>query len=304
MKKLIGFIIVLGVLFGVIYIYQKPISEFFYTKFVLDKIEISTLEPNTYYRPKDYNYIQITNDFHVKGKQQLLNVYYTIVNSGMEDFTFMCEKEYTSCIGDINEISKDQNVLSSINSFVHPYNSFSSLETQYDNIGQVKIHVNKLYSKEDIETVEAKKKEILSKLKIKDSMSDRDKIKVIHDYIINNTKYDKDRSDKKIVNYKSDSAYGPIIQGYGLCGGYTDSMALFLDYYNIPSFKVISENHIWNAVYVENKWLHLDLTWDDPITSSGKDVLEYTFFLISTKELKSVEKEQHIYNPNYFREIA
>ena len=139
---------------------------------------------------------------------------------------------------------------------------------------------------------------------VKDSMSDKEKIKAIHDYIINNTKYDSDRSDLKIVKYKSNIAYGPLIEGYGLCGGYTDAMALFLDYFNIPNFKIISENHVWNAVKINNKWYHLDLTWDDPVATSGKDVLEYTFFLINTKKLESLEKEQHIYDKNVFKEIA
>ena len=81
-------------------------------------------------------------------------------------------------------------------------------------------------------------------------------------------------------------------------------MALFLDYYKIPNFKIISENHIWNAVFVDNKWYHLDLTWDDPVSNNGKDVLEYTFFLISSDELNDIEKEQHVFDKEVFSEIA
>ena len=95
-----------------------------------------------------------------------------------------------------------------------------------------------------------------------------------------------------------------MIEGYGLCGGYTDAMALFLDYYNIPNFKVITENHVWNVVKINDKWYHLDLTWDDPVASSGKDVLEHTFFLITTKKLEGIEKQQHIYDKAVFKEVA
>ena len=80
-------------------------------------------------------------------------------------------------------------------------------------------------------------------------------------------------------------------------------MKIFLDKFNIPNFKVSSENHIWNAVYVNNKWMHLDLTWDDPVTSTGEDILEYDYFLISTKELLEQEKEQHIFDYEIYPEL-
>ncbi len=80
-------------------------------------------------------------------------------------------------------------------------------------------------------------------------------------------------------------------------------MAIFLDLYNIPNFKVISENHIWNAVYINNKWLHLDLTWDDPVSKDGRNILDYTFFLISTNQLEKLERNQHQFDKNVFSEI-
>ena len=146
-------------------------------------------------------------------------------------------------------------------------------------------------------------KEIITK-QVKNTKDERDIIKIIHDYIINNTKYDSDKSDRNIEKYNSNIAYGPLLQGYGLCGGYTDAMAIFLDYYDIPNYKVISENHIWNAVYLNNKWYHLDLTWDDPVMKDGSNTLEYTFFLITTKELEEQATNQHIFNKSVFSEVA
>ena len=146
-------------------------------------------------------------------------------------------------------------------------------------------------------------KEIITK-QVKNTKDEREIIKIIHDYIINNTKYDSDKSDRNIEKYNSNIAYGPLLQGYGLCGGYTDAMAIFLDYYDIPNYKVISENHIWNAVYLNNKWYHLDLTWDDPVMKDGSNTLEYTFFLITTKELEGQATNQHIFNKSVFSEVA
>ena len=103
---------------------------------------------------------------------------------------------------------------------------------------------------------------------------------------------------------KLEAKYGPLIEGYGLCGGYSDAMSIFLDYYNIPNFKIISENHAWNAVKINNKWYHLDLTWDDPITTSGKDVLKHDYFLINTQKLYELESIQHNFDKEVFKEIA
>ena len=220
----------------------------------------------------------------------------------LSKFTFYCPSEYTSCIEDVIYFSNNQQLLSNINSFVHPYNSFNTIKTEYDNLGRVTLEISSSYDEEKIKAVNNKMQEIINN-EVKDETSPKEIIKIIHDYIINNTKYDKQRADNKIIKFDSTTAYGVLLEGYGLCGGYTDAMALFLDYYKIPNFKVVSENHIWNAVYLDGRWYHLDLTWDDPITSIGENSLEYTFFLISTYELEHLDTNQHIYDKNVFKEL-
>ena len=302
MKKVIGYCIFFLTFFLVVYSFREEIGNFIYKNFVLEDIQISEFEPNKYYRPVDYSYVQITDDFIAKDEQHLLNIYYTIVNAGADTFTFACDNEYKECLNDVGDLSNNQSVLSNINSFVHPFNGFSSVETTYDSLGRVEIKVNKAYSAGEIKLVEEKVQSIID-TKLKGITDQEAIIKKLHDYIIETTKYDTDRSDYNIVKYKSDLAYGPLLEGYGLCGGYTDTMALFLDYYNIPNFKVISETHVWNAVYINDEWRHLDLTWDDPVTTSGKDLIEYKFFLIDTISLFNIEKEEHNFDINVFKEL-
>lgn len=302
MKKFLTFLMIMTLL-GALYHYKEDINTFYVTHFSSTKRDTSLSYKNDYYRDFKYNYVSITNDFNVKDKKQLINIYYTIINSGIDEFTFYCTSEYKNCIRDVIDIAKDQEILSNINSFVHPYNSFSSIETKYDSLGKVVLKINKAYTPEQISETNKKVNEIISK-KIKNTTDKKEIIKIVHDYVINNSKYDSEKSDKSISKYASNIAYGPLIEGYGLCGGYTDSMAIFLDYYDIPNYKVISENHIWNAVYLDGKWYHLDLTWDDPVTSNGTEVLEYNFFLISTKELIELETNQHIFDKEVFSEVA
>ena len=79
-------------------------------------------------------------------------------------------------------------------------------------------------------------------------------------------------------------------------------MALFLDKMGIKNYKISSSSHIWNLVYIEGSWKHLDLTWDDPVLSNGGSTITDIFFLITTDELYSKNTSQHIFDENVFSE--
>ena len=60
---------------------------------------------NKYYRNNNYTFVQNTKDFVPYGYQDLLNIIYTILNSGWEQTTFYCPEEYEECIHDLDSIS-------------------------------------------------------------------------------------------------------------------------------------------------------------------------------------------------------
>ena len=300
MKKIVIFILFLFVVFFA-YQYRDNIYEIYYSYFVPIENKVSKIEKNKYYRDYDFSYAQNTSDFIPHNKKDIFNIYYTIVNSGVNEFTFFCPKDYETCIEDVNDLANDQNTISDINNFVHPYNSFKTLRTEVDTTGKVYVKIEKVYDDEMIIILNYKVDDII-KENITNDMNTTEKIRKIHDYIINNTKYDKERSDKKITQYKSDNAYGVLVENYGLCGGYTDAMMLFLERFNLPNYKIATENHVWNYVKVDNKWLHLDLTWDDPISESDKDILDHSYFLIDNDELKKLENDEHIYNADIYEQ--
>ena len=302
MKKYIV-LLFLVILFGFTFAFRKPLYNLYRSYFVKEEKEVTLTASNDYTRDYDFNYVKRTDDFTPSNYQDLLNIYYTVLNSGEEEFSFYCTDEYSECINDVDSLANNQKVLSTINNFVHPFNSFRHLETSYDDYGKVTLKIEHIYSNNDIKLINAKVEEIEKEI-WNSSMSNEDKIKEAHNYIINNSKYDKDRSDNNIVKYKSDTAYGSLLEGYSLCGGYTDAMELFLEDMGIKSYKISSENHVWNAVNLNNAWYHLDLTWDDPITTDGSDILEYNFFLITTSELSELEGEQHNYDKNVYSELA
>lgn len=280
---------------------KESINTLFNHYFSSNNPEVILDDVNKYYRDYDFLFVQNTNNFRPTNYQELLNVYYTVINAGKDSFTFYCDTNYENCIKDVDKIANDKVLLSDINNFVHPYNAFSNIETEYDTLGKITIKLTKSYTNNDINKINKKINELYPKLV--NNSNTLENIKSVHDYIINNAKYDSNRSDLRQDTYKSDIAYGPLFQGYAICGGYTDLMQLFLEKMNIKSYRVSSDTHIWNAVYINNKWYNLDLTWDDPVVSDGLDYLKHDYFLISTNELLEKEKTQHDFNKNVFIEV-
>lgn len=300
MKKLL-FLLFLVIILFISFQYNEEIVRFVVENYIQITKKNTTLENNAYASSTNFEFVQLTEDFTPQSKKDIINIYYTIINSGMENFSFYCPSNYKDCLDDVEDISDNQNLLSGINNYVPVFNSFKNIETEYDTLGKVVVRITHTYSeKEQKEIMEAMDK--IEQEVIRPEMSTEEKIKTIHDYIINHTKYDKDRSDNQIKQYKSDTAYGALIEHYAICGGYADAMKLFLDRFGIKNYKVASENHIWNLVYENNSWVHLDLTWDDPITDIGTDVIEYDYYMITTEELHQLETDQHIYNVEFYPE--
>lgn len=134
---------------------------------------------------------------------------------------------------------------------------------------------------------------------IRKDMSDDDKLLALHDYIINNTRYDVDKK-----NVSSYTALGPLYSGTAVCSGYADLMAIFISNLGLKNYKVTSSTHVWNAVLINGEWLHLDLTWDDPITKDSKiDTLQHDFFLVNTKKMQEFDTNDHKFNTLVYQEL-
>ena len=302
LKKILA---TLGLIFIFIGLFLMKKDDIFtiFNYYVLKENKVVTIgEKNEYQRDYDFTFVKNTNNFSPSNYQDILDIYYTVINAGKSNFTFYCPKEYTSCIDDIKTLANDQNTLSDINNYVHPYNGFSHIESEYDSLGRVTINIVRNYTEEDINLINKKIDELMPQL-TSNYNSLETNIKNVHDYIINNARYDSARSDNNVLTYKSDTAYGPLFQGYAICGGYTDLMQLFLERLNVKNFRVSSDNHIWNVLYINNTWKHLDLTWDDPVASDGKDYLEYNYFLIDTNQLLTLEQTQHNFNLEHYTEL-
>ena len=288
----------------------------FLTNYTINVPEVYIPKANSYVKEEDFLFVQNIENFMPFSKGDLKNIYYTIVNNGWKEFTFYCPSEYVECLEDVKKISNDQDLLTHLNNYVHPYNGFSNVKTVISETGDITVSINYFYSEDQIKKINQQVDKIYNEI-ITNDMDTYTKILTIHDYIINNTKYDIERNNNGNSIYHSYIAYGPLLEGYATCNGYTDAMALFLEKMNIPNFKVAmtpeknsdTEGHVWNAVYLNNQWFHLDLTWDDPVSNDGTDYLQHKYFLITTSQLEEADTSgevivtEHQFKKNIYPEL-
>lgn len=289
-----------------IYIHHAKITKFIMVNFVYKNDNVIQTN-NQYKRGYNWNYVKTTTDFTPHKRQDILNIFYTALDDGWNELTFYCPDDYPGCLNDVKEITEEDYTLSNINNFVQTFNSYNTIYVNVNNFGRVHIEIEKLYTESEIKTITKKIDEIYDQI-IQDKMTDEEKIKTIHNYIINHTVYDQERAktviDRTSTDFKhpSNLALGPLTTGKAICGGYADTMALFLDKMKIKNYKISSDSHIWNLVYLDGKWKHLDLTWDDPVVNTGENMLLYDYYLITYDQLISKNSAQHTFDETIYTE--
>lgn len=102
-------------------------------------------------------------------------------------------------------------------------------------------------------------KEELSKLQDRESLSHREVAEYIYDFLGTNVTYETNIEGEEYL-------YTAICEGRTNCDGYTNAFALMCALSDIPCIEINSdtpegeEGHTWNAVYLEDQWVHVDAT--------------------------------------------
>jgi hypothetical protein len=138
-----------------------------------------------------------------------------------------------------------------------------------------------------LKEINKKADEIISKI-ITPTMTDEKKVETIYDYIINNADYDSEYySNNKKVNFTSRTAYGILLNGKGICGGFADSINILLRKVGIESHFVSGngggEDHAWNVIKLNGEYRYLDVTFDN--TYSTKESISHKYFNITEEEI-------------------
>jgi len=302
MKKTFGTLLLIVILLVEIK-YQDKITNYIENT-INSRNTVLIQSSNEYKKDYSYKFLQVSDDYTPYSYHDLLNIFYNVINNGWSTFTFYCPTEYSECISDIKTISNDETLLTQINNYASPYNSFSNIETLYDDTGEVTLSLKKTYSSSDIEMLNDKINTILNNI-ITADMTTKDKLLAVHDYIINNTVYDTLKSEGKESPYRSNTAYGALIEGHATCNGYADAYAIILDKLSITNYRISSTTHIWNAILYNDEWLHIDLTWDDPVSTTGDDYLFHKYFLVDNETLKKEDGTltDHTFDKTIFQEF-
>ena len=277
MKDILRICFLVGLVI-VVFIFRDNISTYVLDNIVYKKSN-QVLTYNEYYLDYDYKFVQNIDKQNIENYQEMLNMFYTVLNSGDDSYSFYCE--YNNCLDDLKKLIDEKNTIADINNFVHPFNSFNSVNIDYTNSGKITIKNKKVYTDEEVTFIK--------------NLNNYDKIKSFHDHIVNITKYDNKFSKE------SYTAYDLLVSGESICGGYSDVMSIYLHILGIQNYKINSSNHVWNLVNLDGVWYHLDVTWDDPVYEDN-NYLIHNFFLIPTDELYKLDSVEHNFDINVFQE--
>ena len=165
---------------------------------------------NSYFVEDHFKFVDNYDKAELHSKEDIINSIYYLINTGSTYAKRYCAKDYFDCYKDMEALTNDANLLSILNNYVHPYNSFETLMFNFDD-RVVDIEIKHSYSKENIIAINEKVDEVINSMDL-NSKSTRDKIKIIHDYIINNTEYDSLKTNNIQDNtFKSNTTYGVMI---------------------------------------------------------------------------------------------
>jgi uncharacterized protein YjdB len=175
-------------------------------------------------------------------------------------------------------------------------NSIVSSEVKYHGYNEdvdIDFTVEYLLTLDQENWVDEKVDSILPNI-IKDSMTQDQKEKTIHDYIVGNTAY-----DETLVRH---SAYDALHDGTTVCQGYALLAYKMLNKAGVQTRIVVGmvdgstvENHAWNLVNLYGKWYQLDCTWDDPVPDIPKRV-SYDYYNLTDAKLS----EDHDWNSSNY----
>ena len=300
-RKLLNIVIILVIL-NISYIFafrHEQILNYVKDKLIHMKAK-NVIIPTEVYNQNNYDFVtvQTTNHFEPHDIVELRKIYYTVLNNGWTSFTFYCTSEYETCHEDVQALGDNSEYLTLINNYVSPYNAYKKYNTLISG-DEVYLSIDKLYTSSEILELQDFVEKTIKDLNINTENPTVEDIRKIHDYLLSKISYDTD-FEKNHTEEVSNNAYGAIKNGLALCSGYTDTFNLFLDRLNIPNFKITTEKHVWTAIYFDNKWSHIDLTWDDDEINSNNN---YNFFMITTEDLLKKDEEEHSFNQDLILEF-
>lgn len=106
--------------------------------------------------------------------------------------------------------------------------------------------------------------------------------RAIYNYLVDNITY-----DRKITSHFN--AYEALTEGRAVCAGYSECFRTLMEMLGyectVISGTADNENHMWNAICLNNEWYQVDVTWGDTDEQNTNPVRIYAYFNINEKEM-------------------
>jgi len=165
-----------------------------------------------------------------------------------------------------------------------------------DNTGRYLNYIQPVYTysaskyKDMMAKVEKSAAVMLEGIKGNSALGDVEKALLLHDRLALFCDYD---YANLLTNTLSDNVYnmyGALVDGMAVCQGYAEAYDYLLESVGIESEICASDklNHAWNIVTIGGVKYHVDVTWDDPVTTKSWDVqgeVLHNNFLLSSNAL-------------------
>lgn len=236
-----------------------------------------------------------TSNFEVSSYNDLKNKIAYILNNRITDANLHITYSYGGDVevlrsqidGLLDNPPVDEYTATSISSYDRP--ACSGYEGDFN----IPIKYTYVENKSQADYVNGQVKQILSQI-IKPDMSDLQKEKAIHDYIVSNVAYDETTPNSEDIKF---SDYNAVTKHIAVCEGYSLLAYKMLTGAGIQARIVISNNnkdeygHAWNMAKIGGAWYHLDCTFDDPVPDV-KGRIEYDYFNKTDNEIATDKEHQ------------
>lgn len=242
------------------------------------------------YRADSYSYkrdaiLENASKNPLNNEFELINLFYILNREFITEFTF--ETKFPVEVW--TEYYRHSNLIN----LEYFYNSSYSFRTGSE------IYTIKLEYSSDIEQLkrlhsdsEEKADRIINSI-ITADMSDYDKVKAIHDYLILNCEYDYANYLTGTLPFETRLAYGALCNRIAVCQGYTAAFNMLCKRAGIRTAAIggfapnSKDSHSWNMVLLDGQIYYVDVTHDDPVPDL-KGKITYRYFCLTESEMSSL----------------
>jgi len=178
-KKLIiiFFALLICFCFIIILLNRDKIIDYFINEYYNAQKNETISSKNDY--TKNYKEINTFKDLEnpiLNDKNDIINLFYTVLNRGIKKYTFYCPKDYVNCPNDVKTLANNADILGHIDNYINPLNSYHYFYVTVVNQREISIEVNNVYTEDEINKIITKVNTIFNELNITDCVMNFDTV--------------------------------------------------------------------------------------------------------------------------------